>query len=162
MPVYVINDSLSRFLYNGIILSKLIRCRRSRDEVSVYCKHIDSSEEIRIDLIDKWNIRIIIDEKYVIVGGSSYYKIVGGPGKTLFYALKTLANIPAHSSPGLGFKRNAEVIDYGDMIIVVLEDVIAVIGKNGYVSVSNLFLNYEENSPLLGKPRKIRGELQSI
>ncbi len=144
MSVYVINDSLSRLLYKGLKLSRLITCMKSRDGHSLFCRHADNSDGVKVELVDEWNIRIVINSKHVVVGNPSYYRVVGGAGKTLFYALKTLTGIPVHRSLGLGFTRNVDVIDYGDMIIVVLEDVVAVVGKDGHVSISDLFMNYEE------------------
>lgn len=151
MPVYVINDSLSRLIYKGLSLSELITCMESKDGRSLSCRHVDSSDGVRVELVDKWNIRIIIDSKYVLTGNSSYYKVMGGAGKTLFYALKTLANIPVYRSSGLRFIRNVEVIDNGGMIIIILDDVVAIVGRDNYVSISSLFMGYEDNSLIRGE-----------
>ncbi len=160
MAVYIINDSLSRLLYRGLRLSKDIVCMKSSDGRTLFCKYIGSDDSIRIELIDKWNIIIVIDAKYVVTGSSSYYRIIGAAGKTLFYALKTLAGIPVHRSIGIGFTRGVEIIDYGDMIIVVLEDVVAVVGKDNHVSISNLFINYEEDIPVKEDIRDTEENLQ--
>ena len=151
MTVYVVNDSLSRLLYEGLKLSSLISCRRSRDRLSLFCRHVDSDTGVKVEVLDRWNIRIVVDEEFVILGNSSYYRIIGGPGKTLFYALKTLANIPSHRSLGVGFAHNVEVLDYGDLIIVVLEDVMAAVGRDGYVSISSLFLTREGDPIVVGE-----------
>ncbi len=151
MAAYVVNDSLSRLLYEGLRLSSLISCERSRDKLSMFCRHIDSSSGVRVEVLDRWNIRIFIDEEFIVSGNSSYYRVIGGPGKTLFYALKTLANIPSHRSLGVGFAQNVEVLDYGDLIIVVLEDVMAAIGRDSYVSISSLFLTREGDPIVVGE-----------
>ncbi len=160
MSVYVINDSLSRLIYKGLRLSRLITCMQSRDSHTLTCRHVDSNDGVKVELVDRWNIRIIIDSKYVFIGNSSYYKVMGGAGKTLFYALKTLTNIPAYRSLGLGFTRNVEVIDYGNMIIVVLDDVVAIVGKDNYVSISNLFMGFENDSLIHEGSRNAEKSLQ--